>query len=186
MSPKFKIIVCCDRNFGIGYQNNIPWTNTDDLKLFRDKTIGHGNNCVIMGSRTYKSIPDKFCPLPFRHNYVLSSSSSESLFKKKSQQHSLLHHKRDIINLLQNEQYEEYWVIGGQSVYELFLTKLVDYVSEIHISILEESYSCDTFFIDPDKIGRFCCVQTEIYNSFVHKVYVNREQPHASSNTAAL
>ena len=71
MMVKFNMILAMDVNGGIGKNNTLPWPHhKEDMKQFRDKTIGHENNCIIMGSNTFKSIGNK--PLPKRMNYVLT------------------------------------------------------------------------------------------------------------------
>ena len=62
MSITVKLIVCCDKNYGIGYNNKLPWYIPEDMKIFRDKTIGNKNNCVIMGRKSANSIPSKYFP----------------------------------------------------------------------------------------------------------------------------
>ena len=61
MLNNIKLIVCCDSNYGIGYENTLPWNVPEDMKIFREKTIGNKSNCVIMGKKTYQSIPKNFC-----------------------------------------------------------------------------------------------------------------------------
>ena len=55
----------------IGRDGGLPWHLPSDLRRFRELTLGH---TVIMGRRTYESIPDRFRPLPERRNLVLSSN----------------------------------------------------------------------------------------------------------------
>ena len=49
-------IVACDNKGGIGKNNKLPWHISEDLKYFKDLT---NKNTVIMGSKTYFSIPKK-------------------------------------------------------------------------------------------------------------------------------
>uniref|UniRef100_A0AB39J8R0 dihydrofolate reductase n=1 Tax=Florenciella sp. virus SA2 TaxID=3240092 RepID=A0AB39J8R0_9VIRU len=77
MFKSINIIVCCDNKNGIGIDNNLPWNIKSEMKIFRQKTIGNGNNCVIMGKNTYNSIPSKYRPLKDRINYVVSTTMEE-------------------------------------------------------------------------------------------------------------
>jgi len=63
------IISAVSDNNVIGRQGTLPWNLPEDLKHFKDLTIGH---TVIMGSNTWKSLPEKYRPLPGRKNVVLS------------------------------------------------------------------------------------------------------------------
>ena len=51
------IIVACSRRNGMGLRNKLPWNLKHDLHNFQKKTIGNENNCVIMGRRTWESLP---------------------------------------------------------------------------------------------------------------------------------
>jgi len=68
---KLTLIVAISDNNVIGANGKVPWHIPEDLKRFKELTIGHP---VIMGRKTYDSLPDKFRPLPDRENIVLSSS----------------------------------------------------------------------------------------------------------------
>ena len=62
-------IVAMDLDRLIGANNGIPWQLPDDMRWFREQTMGKP---VVMGRQTYESIPAKFRPLPGRHNIVMS------------------------------------------------------------------------------------------------------------------
>jgi dihydrofolate reductase len=65
------IVVAHARNGVIGRDGGLPWHLPSDLKHFRELTSGH---TVVMGRRTYESLPDRFRPLPNRRNVVLSTN----------------------------------------------------------------------------------------------------------------
>jgi dihydrofolate reductase len=56
----------------IGRGQEIPWRIPEDLARFRALTIGHP---VVMGRRTWDSLPDRFRPLPGRRNLVVTRNS---------------------------------------------------------------------------------------------------------------
>jgi thymidylate synthase len=64
----FKIIVAKSNNV-IGCGDKLPWSIKSDLKMFRETTMGSGNNCVIVGSKTYLSMPK----LHGRTTFVITS-----------------------------------------------------------------------------------------------------------------
>lgn len=74
--PKFDLVVACDLNRGIGKENGLPWRLPGDMKQFRELTSSvrdsSKRNAVLMGRKTWESIPTKFRPLPHRVNVVLS------------------------------------------------------------------------------------------------------------------
>jgi dihydrofolate reductase len=63
------LIVAYARNGVIGRDGDLPWHLPTDLKHFRELTTG---GTVVMGRKTYESIPERFRPLPGRRNLVLS------------------------------------------------------------------------------------------------------------------
>ena len=91
MSDKAKVaaIVAMSENRVIGINNSLPWYLPEDLKRFKKLTTG----CpVIMGRKTFESLPTKFRPLPDRRNIVISSNSKmESLGVEVFSDLSLIH-----------------------------------------------------------------------------------------------
>jgi dihydrofolate reductase len=63
------VVVAYARNGVIGRDGDLPWHLPGDLRHFRELTAG---GTVLMGRKTYESIPDRFRPLPGRRNLVLS------------------------------------------------------------------------------------------------------------------
>jgi dihydrofolate reductase len=72
----FACVVAADVNNGIGKDNDLPWPKLKaDLKHFRDVTSAAAagkRNAVIMGRRTWDSIPAKYRPMPDRLNVVIT------------------------------------------------------------------------------------------------------------------
>lgn len=58
-----------DRNRVIGLRGRLPWRLPDDMRRFRALTMGKP---VLMGRKTYESIPERLRPLSGRHNIVLT------------------------------------------------------------------------------------------------------------------
>ena len=63
------LIAAVARNGVIGRDNRLPWHLPADLKHFKALTTGHA---VIMGRKTWESLPEKFRPLPGRQNIVVT------------------------------------------------------------------------------------------------------------------
>ena len=92
----------------IGAGGGLPWHLPEDLALFRSLTTG----CtVVMGRRTWESLPERFRPLPGRTNVVLASDpywSAEGARRAGS-----------VVEVLDGG--GPLWVIGGGAVYAAFL-----------------------------------------------------------------
>ncbi len=104
------MIVAASENNVIGLENAIPWKIPADLKRFAQLTTGHP---VIMGRKTYESLPPKFRPLPKRENIVLSTTMAPS---------EGLYVARTVDEALQLTEGRDAYVIGGSIVYDLFLS----------------------------------------------------------------
>lgn len=69
MSGALTLIAAVAKNGVIGKDNALPWHLPEDLRHFKALTTGH---TVIMGRKTWESLPPKFRPLPNRLNIVIT------------------------------------------------------------------------------------------------------------------
>lgn len=130
-----KMIIATDRNFGIGISNSIPWDCPSDMKYFKEQTI---NSTVVMGRKTFESLNRKG-GLPNRFNMVVSSSW------KYGHGNVVSKPLESIISDICNPVFvdgDDIWVIGGSSIYQ----QLLPFVEEIHHTIIDGVYDCDTHF----------------------------------------
>jgi len=150
----FKLIVAICKNGGIGIDGKLPWHFKEDLKRFSKLTKGNGKNAIIMGKNTWLSIPTT--PLPYRDNLILSTSMSVQTLE-----HGVciksFPNIDEVYDYCQKKDYEEVWVIGGQGVYEQFIKE--EKIDELHITYINKTYVCDTFF--PKKIKGFTLCKEE-------------------------
>jgi len=83
MTDVAAIVAAASGSRGIGFQGNLPWRLPGDMKHFKQVTSTPPSpgltNAVIMGRKTWESIPPKFRPLPGRVNVVLSRGGSASV-----------------------------------------------------------------------------------------------------------
>lgn len=123
------IIVAVDEQGAIGYENKLLCYLPNDLKHFKEITIGHA---IIMGRKTYESLPKR--PLPHRKNIVLTTgdkTSDDGAVRVDSWEKAL------------DEAGENAFVIGGASLYKQTLDKVERiYLTRIHY-VFEEA---DAFF----------------------------------------
>lgn len=91
----------------IGRDGGIPWRVPEDLVRFKDLTMGH---TVVMGRRTWESLPEKFRPLPGRRNVVLTRDPG---YRADGADVAT-----DVEQALSDPRT---WVIGGSEVYHLAL-----------------------------------------------------------------
>lgn len=122
---KVSLVAAVARNGVIGRGGTLPWRIPEDMRRFRELTLGHP---VVMGRKTWESLPERFRPLPGRRNVVLSRDPgwrAEGAERAGSLEEAL--------RLLAGEQ--RVFVIGGAEVFaqalpladELLLTEIDAY-----------------------------------------------------------
>ncbi|MAG01997.1 hypothetical protein CMI42_01560 [Candidatus Pacearchaeota archaeon] len=123
------LIAAISENNVIGNDGDLPWKIPEDLKRFKKLTLNHP---VIMGRRTYESIPRRFRPLADRKNIVLSSDFKEGG----------VYSARTIEEALGFAGEGDAFVAGGFRVYESFLP----YVDRMEITRVHEEFEGNVFF----------------------------------------
>jgi dihydrofolate reductase len=73
MRPELVLIAAVAHNGVIGNGNQLLWHLPEDMKFFRETTSGHP---VLMGRKTWESLPPRFRPLPGRRNIVITRNAS--------------------------------------------------------------------------------------------------------------
>lgn len=111
LTQKYTIIVAVGENNAIGDGEDLLWHLPADMQFFKTKTKGAD---VIMGRKTYESIPPKFRPLPGRTNIVITRNKSYVAEEGVHICHSLLE-ALDIAEACTNT---PKFIIGGGSIYE--------------------------------------------------------------------
>ncbi len=129
-NKKISIIVAMAQNGVIGDNNKLIWHIPDDLKRFKRITSYH---TVVMGSKTYQSLPVK--PLPNRRHIVITRDYSKA-FDGCIMAHSIEEaiEKMDANN--------ENFVIGGGEIYRQFLP----FSNRIYLTRVLKDFDGDTFF----------------------------------------
>ena len=123
-----RLILACDPDGGIGYENRLPWSNIQgDLPRFKRLTDGQ---TVIMGRNTWDSLPKK--PLPGRVNIVVSSRPLEAEHHNVIRSPELRFNRPDDVS---------FWLIGGAKLVESYWNE----IDEVHLTRVYDHYTCDTF-----------------------------------------
>lgn len=138
---KILMIVAMDEQGNIGYNGSLPWKLSADMSRFRTLTIADGFNAVIMGRKTWDSLPEKYKPLPERLNIVMSRNTSW----KNENAESALYPGR-AIEIAYANGCDECWIIGGAQIYNMYL----DRVDEIHITKVHTLDSGNIIFPEND------------------------------------
>jgi len=152
-SPEFKLIVALCRGGGIGLDGKLPWPKLErDLRFFSQmtrSTVFPYNSAVVMGRKTWESIPVNVQPLPFRDNIVISAMNDFDTEEHKTGV-TFIKTLSDVHKYAGN--YDVVWFIGGASIYEQVLTPtsttgdMLFPIDDIIITFVDESYEHDTAF----------------------------------------
>jgi len=138
------LIVAHCRNRGIGFQNQLPWRLSADLKKFKELTIGDGNNAVIMGRNTWASLPSRYKPLPKRENIVLTTEVDKPVISNTNDNPILMPSLKETIKYCKERNISQMYLIGGEFLYKTALNT-VD-IDNIYITHIDNDFPCDTFF----------------------------------------
>ena len=131
-------IVCVDKNYGIGKDNNLLVHIPEDMKFFRNTTI---KNTIVMGRKTYESIGKA---LPNRRNIVISRN--EDLNYAGTEVYNLEEFEEAIKN---TKDTSSIFVIGGESIYN----QLKNLIDTIYITRYNAEFSADKHFFIPEQNG---------------------------------
>lgn len=159
--PSLALIVAATVKNGIGKNGGLPWPMlkkemayfarvTKRVPSHQAAQDSQCQNVVVMGRKTWESIPPKFRPLKDRTNLVISSKGSEVL----DPSHDDVLVARDIQQGLEELQERarqgkarpmgKVFIIGGSSIYEAAL-RLAN-AKYILLTRIQSEYDCDTFF----------------------------------------
>jgi dihydrofolate reductase len=106
---RINLILARAANGVIGRNGTMPWHLPEDLAHFKQQTAGAP---VIMGRKTWDSLPPRFRPLPGRRNIVVSRQPD--WHAEGAQRTSSL---REALSLCEQAGSPEAWVIGGAQIY---------------------------------------------------------------------
>jgi dihydrofolate reductase len=130
------LIAAVARNGVIGIDNQLPWHLPADLRHFKALTLGH---TVIMGRKTWESLPAKFRPLPGRRNIVVTRDGS---YRTEG--------ATVVTSLTADSTVDcgEAFVIGGAEIYATALPL----ANKLELTEIDAAFEGDTWFpvIDPD------------------------------------
>jgi dihydrofolate reductase len=135
---KISIIVAVSTNEVIGKDNKLIWHLPDDMKFFKEKTMGH---CIVSGRRNYESIPLKFRPLPGRTNIVLSRDKDY-----KAPGAIVTHEIGKALDIAKEKGETECFIIGGAKVFD----QVMEMTDTLYYTRIFHDFEGDVFFKEPD------------------------------------
>ena len=129
--PRINLVYARAANGVIGRDNSIPWRLSEDMAHFKQLTLG----CpVIMGRKTWDSLPPKFRPLPGRTNIVVTRQpdwQAEGAVRAPDLNAALLA-AGDVPDV---------WVIGGAQIY----AQALPLAQRVEVTVIEQDFEGDAF-----------------------------------------
>lgn len=146
MNERFALIVACDLNRGIGKNNSLPWKLKADLAHFKRLTTQTSQeglyNAVIMGRRTWESIPPQFKPLAGRYNVVITRNENYQVPDRVFRCSSI----DAAMELLSEGPVDQVFIAGGSEIYAAAMAH--ERVGLLYLTEIRQQFDCDTFFPD--------------------------------------
>ncbi|MEL0627896.1 dihydrofolate reductase [Salinibacterium amurskyense] len=146
----------------IGHNGSMPWHLPEDLAHFKELTLG---SPVIMGRKTWDSLPPRFRPLPGRRNIVVTRQEEwnapgaevahtvSAAIELAAASAVLLDH--DAADLDSNEQAATVWVIGGAEIF----ASVLDSADRLEVTEIGETFEGDT--IAPERDDEWMLVASD-------------------------
>ena len=157
------IIVAMDKNLGIGYKNTLPFKDKEELGIFQKLTMIE-NSYLIMGSKTYDSLPNK--NLKGRQIIVLSSNTD----KYKDKNVIMFNKINSLKSFMESNSEWNFFICGGEQIYNLFLQDY-SYQKVLISYFYDKELRCDTFF-NCKQIKKFLNKDYEIYEGKQFRTYM--------------
>ena len=150
------LIFAASKNNCIGKDGKLPWHLPEDMKRFRDLTMG---KTVLMGRKTWESLPEKFRPLPGRNNIVITRQANYNVPPG-------VHLHSSIESALTVHADEDIIVIGGAEIYSQTINK----ADTLYVTHVDQVVEGDAFcpVIDPQQWKE---TEREDYDEFSFVTY---------------
>lgn len=128
-----RIIVAVSENNIIGRDNKLIWNLPSDLERFRDLTT---NSVVVMGRKTWESIPKKYKPLPNRVNIVVSRDR-----EYRAEGATMMRSLKEI-HLVDSLSAVDTFIIGGEEIYRQSL----EFADQLDVTLVHHTFTGDVRF----------------------------------------
>lgn len=131
------LIAAVDRNWGIGNNGELLYHIPQDMRFFRDTTMG---KVVVMGRKTLESFPGGN-PLKGRSNIVLTRDKN---YRKEGV--CVCHNMEELRSQLRKYHTEAVFVLGGEQVYK----QLLPYCDSAYITKIDAASKADAHMVNLD------------------------------------
>lgn len=130
--PIVALIVAVAENGVIGKEGRLPWRISEDMKWFKEKTLGKPS---VMGRKTWESLPKR--PLPGRTSIVVTRERNY-----KAEGGVVAHSLDEALAIAAREAAPEIMILGGAEIYRAALPK----AGRIYLTSVHGEFDGDTHF----------------------------------------
>jgi dihydrofolate reductase/thymidylate synthase len=163
----FAVIVAMTKDGGIGLDGGMAWKCKEELKLFKEKTMGA---ILVMGRKTVESLPH----LPGREIWCVTRDENldTSEYKNNVELFTDLHHLWTAV-VHARKRGRNVFCAGGAELYKtMHRPRWRTEVDEWHVSVMKEDCKCDTFVSLPEFDPEFTILKKKRnHTKFIEYVY---------------
>jgi dihydrofolate reductase len=120
------------KNGVIGKDNKLVYRLWEDLVRFKEFTMG---KVIVMGRKTWESLPDAVKPLPGRYNVILTRDADYAY------DHPNVEVIHNLTAFLRQHDAKEIWIIGGGEIYQ----QCIDLATTVHVTEVDDIIQGDTY-----------------------------------------
>ena len=152
------MIAAIGRNRELGKDNKLLWNIPDDMVRFKKLTNG---NTVIMGRKTYESLPAKFRPLPNRINIVVTRNRAYT-----SVGCEISNSIEEALRQAQGKPAKEVFIIGGANIY----AQGIKYADKLYLTLIDKEFpDADAFFPDYSDFKKIVKEEKKSDGKFIYR-----------------
>ena len=156
------LIAAVGKNLELGINNTLIWSIPEDLKFFRDNTMG---KTIVMGMNTLNSLPKL---LPNRRHVVLTRKNIEI------DSCIIVHSIEELLTYIESLD-EEIMIIGGAQIYN----QMIEYANKMLLTEIDDSCDADVYFpsFSMEDFDREVISEHEYNNiDYSHVVYTRKKK----------
>jgi dihydrofolate reductase len=154
------LIAAVDLSWGIGYKCELLEKIPEDMKQFKEKTLG---KVIVMGRTTFETLPGGN-PLVQRVNIVLTRNKNYNC-----EGVVLCHSLEELFKQLKKYDDEDIFIIGGEEIY----AQLLPYCNKAFITKIYKECTHDKALVNLDNLKQWEKVSTSKREEFREGVYYN-------------
>jgi dihydrofolate reductase len=152
------------RNRALGDGNQLLWHIPEDLKRFKEITSGHP---VIMGRKTWESLPEKFRPLPGRLNIIVTRQATYEAIGA-----TVCTSLEDAFKAANAEDTSEIFIIGGGELY----AQARPCADKLYLTLIDDEKEADVYFPEYESIFTKKVFEESHESNGLHYTWIDLEK----------